>query len=144
MRTADGAMWPRASTPLPGNRRGTGGMLPPIATRFKPGVSGNLSGRPQGDGLMRKRLMKSFLANEKAAMAAMARRWASTRYVQDMWELLAKLEGELSKDASEHARGIQVLILNNKGAHPLDPEVFREAARRKALEQRDGLVDEGD
>jgi hypothetical protein len=32
-----------------------------------------LAGRPQGDGLMRKRLMKAFLANEKQAMAAMAR-----------------------------------------------------------------------
>jgi len=52
---------------------------------YKPGESGNYAGRPIGDGLMRKRLMKSFLANEKQAMAAMARRWASARYVQDMW-----------------------------------------------------------
>jgi predicted hydrolase (HD superfamily) len=85
---------------------------------------------------MRKRLMKSFLANEKAAMAAMARRWGSTKYVQDMWELLAKLEGEMTKEAGEGARGISVIILQNNGASPLDPEVFREAARRKALEGR--------
>jgi hypothetical protein len=83
---------------------------------------------------MRKRLMKSFLANEKPAMAAMARRWASTRYVQDMWELLAKLEGELRKDAAENPRGVGLIILNNQGRGRLDPEVFREAARRKALE----------
>jgi hypothetical protein len=59
---------------------------------------------------------------------------ASPRYVQDMWELLAKLEGELTKEAGEGARGISVLILNNGGATPLDPEVIREAARRGALE----------
>jgi hypothetical protein len=50
---------------------------------------------------------------------------ASPRYVQDMWELLAKLEGELTKEAGEGARGISVLILNNGGATPLDPEVFQ-------------------
>jgi len=83
---------------------------------------------------MRKRLMKSFLANEKAAMAAMARRWGSVKHVQDMWELLAKLEGEMTKNSAEGARGVQILLLNNQGAHPLDPEVFREAARRKVLE----------
>jgi hypothetical protein len=54
-------------------------------------------------------------------------------HVQDMWELLAKLEGEMTKEAGE-ARGVQIILLNNQGAHPLDPEVFREAARRKALE----------
>jgi hypothetical protein len=75
-----------------------------------------------------------FLANEKEAMAAMARRWASTRYVQDMWKLLAKLEGELSKDAEENAHRVSLVILNNQGRGRLDPEIFREAARRKALE----------
>jgi hypothetical protein len=105
-------------------------------TSYKPGQSGNLAGRPQGDGLMRKRLMKSFLANEKQAMAAMARRWASTRYVQDMWELLAKLEGELSREAGENAHRVGVIVLNNTGKRPLDPEIFREAARRKVLEAK--------
>ena len=51
-----------------------------------------------------------------------------------MVELFAKLEGELTKEAGEGARGVTVILLNNQGAHPLDPEVFREAARRKALE----------
>jgi hypothetical protein len=69
-------------------------------------------------------------------MAAMARRWASTRHVQDVWELLAKLEGELSTDAGEKPRGVEVILLNNQGAQPLDPEVFREAARRKVLEAK--------
>ncbi len=89
---------------------------------------------------MRKRLMKSFLANEKAAMAAMARRWGSTKYVQDMCELLAKLEGELTKEVGAGARGIEVILLNNGGAAPLDPEVFRQAARRKVLEARAGTA----
>jgi hypothetical protein len=82
-------------------------------------------------------------------MAALARRWGSTKHVQDMVELLARLEGELTKEAGEATRGIEVLILNNGGATPLDPEVFRDAARRKALEARasgpsseDGAVQE--
>jgi hypothetical protein len=112
----------------------------PNLTPLKPGVSGNPSGRPAGDSLMRKRLMTSFLANEEQAMAAMARRWASTRYVQDMWELLAKLEGELSKDAGENARRVSLTTLNNQGRGRLDPEVFREAARRKVLEERPSSV----
>ena len=120
---------PGATTGISGENSGMANLTP-----FKPGQSGNLAGRPQGDGLMRKRLMKSFLANEQAAMAAMARRWGSTKHVQDMWELLAKLEGEMTKEAGEGARGISVIILQNNGASPLDPEVFREAARRKALE----------
>jgi hypothetical protein len=119
-----------ASTGISGKNSGL-----PNLTPFKPGTSGNPSGRPAGDGLMRKRLMRSFLSNEPQAMAAMARRWASTRYVQDMWELLAKLEGEMTKDAAEGARGISVIFFNNHGKRRLDPEVFREAARRKALEE---------
>jgi hypothetical protein len=119
-----------AATGISGRNSGLANLTP-----YKPGQSGNVAGRPQGDSLMRKRLMKSFLANEKQAMAAMARRWASTRYVQDMWELLAKLEGELRKDAAENARGVSLIILNNQGRGRLDPEVFREA-RRKALEGR--------
>jgi len=67
-------------------------------------------------------------------MAAMARRWASTRYVQDMWELLAKLEGEMSKDGIGGAGRVGLIVLNNQGRGRLDPEVFREAARRKELE----------
>lgn len=120
-----------AATGISGKNNGLANLTP-----YKPGQSGNLAGRPQGDGLMRKRLMKSFLANEKTAVAAMARRWGSTKHVQDMWELLAKLEGEMTKEAGEGARGISVIILQNAGAHPLDPEVFRDAARRKVLEAK--------
>ena len=113
----------------------------PNLTPFKPGASGNPSGRPAGDSLMRKRLMTSFLANEPLAMAAMARRWASTRYVQDMWKLLAKLEGELSKDATASGQRVSVIVLNNTGTRPLDPEIFREAARQKVIEARGSQVD---
>jgi hypothetical protein len=126
------------ATGISGRNSGLANLTP-----YKPGQSGNVAGRPQGDGLMRKRLMKSFLANEKQAMAAMARRWASTRHVQDMWELLAKLEGELRKDAAETARGVGLIILNNQGRGRLDPEVFREAARRKVLEASGRLVEDG-
>lgn len=72
-------------------------------------------------------------------MAAMARRWASTRHVQDMWELLADLEEELSKNAGEGARGISVLVLNNTGAEPLDPETFPAAAMRRGISPPDSL-----
>ena len=74
---------------------------------FLPGRSGNEGGRPAGDGLMRKRLLESFRQNEAQAMAAMARRWGNPKYVQDMIELLARLQGELNKEAGdgERARG---------------------------------------
>ena len=75
--------------------------------------------------------MQSFKANQKEALAAMARRWGNPRYVQDMWELLAKLEGELSKDAAATGGGVQVILLNNTGPYPFDPEVFRAAAAKR-------------
>jgi hypothetical protein len=83
---------------------------------------------------MRGLMAESFNLSRKEALAAMRRRWGSTRHVQDMVELFAKLDGELTKDAGDGAHGVTVILLNNQGAHPLDPEVFREAARRKALE----------
>jgi hypothetical protein len=83
---------------------------------------------------MRGLMAESFDLSRKDALAAMRRRWGSTRHVQDMVELFAKLEGELTKEAGEGARGVTVILLNNQGAHPLDSEVFREAARRKALD----------
>jgi hypothetical protein len=83
---------------------------------------------------MRGLMAESFNLSRKEALAAMRRRWGSTRHVQDMVELFAKLEGEMTKEAGDGAGGVQIILLNNQGAHPLDPEVFREAARRKALE----------
>lgn len=74
----------------------------------RPGRSGNAGGRPGGEALMRKHLRKSFEENDVQAMAALARRWGSTKHVQDMVELLARLEGELSKEAAEGARGVTV------------------------------------
>jgi hypothetical protein len=130
------------SGPTPGNRRGTGGTLPPVETQFRPGISGNLSGRPKGDGKMRRLMAESLNLSREEALEALGRRWRSTRHVQDMVELYAKLEGELTKVAGEDARGVQVIFLNNRGRSKLDPEIFREAARLKALEQHDGLVDE--
>jgi len=110
---------------------------------FVPGISGNPAGRARGDALMRRTLMQSFKANQKEALAAMARRWGNPRYVQDMWELLAKLEGELSKDAAAAGGGVQVILLNNTGPHPLDPEVFRAAAAKRVLLERNGRDGDG-
>lgn len=130
----------------PETGRGRGDTRPPdgntgkntgkLAAPWKPGQSGNLSGRPKGDALMRKLLDESFQLSRKEAIAALCRRWASTRYVQEMVEIKARLDGELSKDGQEGGRGVQITLLNNQGKHPLDPEVFREAAPRKTLETR--------
>ena len=81
---------------------------------------------------MRKRLLESFQQNEAAAMAAMARRWGNPRYVQDMWELLAKLEGELTKDVAKgEARATQFIQVTTDGVHRLDPDAFRAAAAKR-------------
>ena len=123
--------WPAAgtATPLRTTAKQRGGVT---GKGFLPGRSGNAGGRPGGDGLMRKRLLESFQQNEAAAMAAMARRWGNPRSVQDMWELLAKLEGELGKDvANGEARGIQVILVTTDGVHRLDPDAFRAAAAKR-------------
>lgn len=111
----------------------------PVSSRETPET--RRAGR-RGDALKRRRLRESFLANEKEALAAFRHRRGSTRYRQDMAELLAKLGGELTKDAAEGVRGVQVIILNNQGEHPLDPEVFREAAERRVMEEqrREGIA----
>ena len=49
---------------------------------------------------MRKLLDESFRLSHKEAIAALRRRWASTRYVQDMLEIKARLDGELTKDGN--------------------------------------------
>lgn len=103
---------------------------------FLPGRSGNEGGRPAGDGLMRKRLLESFRQNEAQAMAAMARRWGNPKYVQDMIELLARLQGELNKEAGDGRGHVGVIILDNNGPLPLNPPVFREAAMKRVLEPR--------
>src|SRR5215467_9465068 len=90
--------------PTPGNRRGRVGILPPTETRWMPGQSGNLAGRPKGDGVVRRLILEALRKNRKAAFKAIEARLRSPKYVQDVLELLAKLEGELSKDAQEGAR----------------------------------------
>jgi hypothetical protein len=65
----------------------------------------------------------------------MQRRLESVKYVQDVLELLAKLEGEMNKDGHADSRGISLLILNNQGDQPLDPEVFRQSALAGARER---------
>ena len=125
-----------ASGPPPGNRRGTGETRPPVEGQFKPGASGNLGGRPRGDAKMRGLLAESFNLSRREAVEALRRRWASTKHVQDMVELYARLEGELTKEGTEGARGIQLLILNNQGEQPLNPDVFRQRLEKRALRDR--------
>ena len=44
-------------------------------------------------------------------MAALARRWASTKHMQDMVQLLAKLVGEMTKDGAEASRRVSLIII---------------------------------
>ena len=123
---------PRTSTP--GNTRGTGGTIPPVATRFRPGISGNYSGRPAGDGIVRK-LILAFRQSRARALEAIRRRLESPKYVQDVLELLARLEGELGKENTDEVRGISVIVIRGEGA--ISPEEFRRNAEaRMALEAR--------
>jgi hypothetical protein len=75
-------------------------------------------------------ILEALNLSRRKAVEAMRRRLESVKYVQDVLELLAKLEGELNKDAGEGGRGVQIILLNNQGAQPLDPETFRAAAIR--------------
>jgi hypothetical protein len=118
------------STGISGENSGLANLTP-----FKPGQSGNLAGRPQGDARIRRLLNKSLNLSEKEALAAFRRRWASTRYCQDMAELLAKLEGELNREGADGPRGVSVIVIRGEGA--ISPEEFRRSAdARMALEAR--------
>ncbi len=122
---------PRTSTP--GNRRGTGGTLPPEGTRFRPGISGNYSGRPAGDGVVRKLILEAFRQSRTKALEAIRRRLENPKYVQDVLELLARLQGEFAKERADEARGISVIVIRGDGA--ISPEEFRRSAEaRMALE----------
>ena len=111
---------------------GGGGNPPPVAYQFKPGQSGNPAGRPQGDHIVRGIIAEALSLSRPKAVEMMRRRLENIKYVQDVLELYAKLEGELSKDADGGGRGIAVLVLNNMGDRPLDPETFRAGMLRPA------------
>lgn len=72
---------------------------------------------------MRRLMLKTLAMSKREAIAALCRRWKSTQHVQGMVELLAKLEGEFTKDAGDGHRGI-VIILDNQGSHPWTPRPF--------------------
>jgi hypothetical protein len=61
-------------------------------------------------------LNESLNLSEKEALAAFRRRWASTRYCQDMAELLARLEGELNREGTGGPRGVSVIVIRGEGA----------------------------
>jgi hypothetical protein len=139
-RTSSGSVEPTYTPPgrpmhasTPGNRRGTGGTLPPEATRFRPGISGNYSGRSVGDGIVRKLILEAFRQSRAKALAAIRRRLENPKYVQDVLELLARLQGEFAKETPDGARGISVIVIRGEGA--ISPAEFRRSAEaRMALE----------
>ncbi len=119
---------PSSPTGISGKNSGLANLKP-----FKPGVSGNWSGRPAGDGLVRKLILEAFRKSRADAVRAIQMRLKNPKYVQDVLELLARLQGELSKQGAEAGRGVvDVILLNNQGSEPLDPETFRQ----RVLEQR--------
>ena len=88
---------------------------------------------------MRGIILEALNLSRRKAVEAMRRRLESVKYVQDVLELLAKLEGELSKDAADGSRGVGMIVLHNTGAQPLDPETFRAAAMRRGISPPDSL-----
>ena len=114
----------------------------PPGRPFQPGVSGNPNGRPKGDGLVRELILEAFENTRAEALEALERRLKSPKTVQEVLELMARLDGELSKESAD-GRGVQIILLNNTGPHPLDPEVFREAAAKRVLLERNGRDGDG-
>ena len=97
------------------------------------GTRVHYTGRPAGDGLVRKLVLEAFKQSRGKALEAIRRRLENPKTVQDVLELLARLEGELARDATPGARGVRVIILNNRGDRPLDPETFRANALRRVV-----------
>jgi len=86
-------------------------------------------------------MTESLRLSRKEAIRALHARWASVRYVQDMVELLAKLEGELSKDAQEGARqGVDFIVIGGEGA--ITPEEFRRATEPRMAPEARGSENE--
>jgi len=113
-----------------------------LAPPFPKGISANPGGRPKGQALVRTLIREAFKRRRKDVLATLERMLTNQKYALDVLSLLAKLEGELSKDAAAAGGGVQVILLNNTGPHPLDPEVFRAAATKRVLLERNGR--EGD
>jgi len=90
---------------------------------FPAGVSGNPSGRPKGDGLVRELLLEAFQNSRAGALEALERRFKSPKTVQETIELLAKLEGELGKDVAGDTSRIAVIVIQGEGA--IDPDELR-------------------
>ena len=105
----------------------------PGGHRFRPGLSGNYSGRPAGDGVVRKLILEAFRQSPTKALEAIRRRLENPKYVQDVLELLARLQGEFAKETADEARRISVIVIRGDGA--ISPEEFRRSAdARMALE----------
>jgi hypothetical protein len=80
---------------------------------------------------------------EAQVIEMIRRRLTSVKYGQDMLELLARLEGELTKSEGAE-RGVAVIVLNNQGPRPLNPEVFREQMQGRVLRERAASVSSGE
>jgi hypothetical protein len=92
--------------------------MPPEAARFKPGTSGNYSGRPAGDGVVRKLILGAFRQSRAKALEAIRRRLESPKYVQDVLELLARLQGEFVRETADGGpRGVR--DCNSRGRRDL-------------------------
>jgi hypothetical protein len=76
--------------------------------------------------LVRKLIREAFKKNRADALRAISIRLKSPKTVQEVLELLARLEGELHKDGVAGASGISVIVIRGEGA--IDPAEFRRRA----------------
>jgi len=85
--------------------------------------------------VVRKLILEAFRQSRAKALQAIRRRLENPKYVQEVLELLARLEGELGREAADGPRGVSVIVIRGEGA--ISPKEFRRNAEaRMALEAR--------
>ena len=91
------------------NKAGRNGNVPPVAGRFKPGQSGNPSGRPS---LSLTKMLRDLLEENDGRYAkALVRSWLHaacySTNVHALREVLSRIEGGANPEASKPAEGTQ-------------------------------------
>jgi hypothetical protein len=80
--------------------------------------------------VVRKLILEAFRQSRTKALEAIRRRLENPKYVQEVLELLARLEGELNREGRAEAdRGVSVIVIRGEGA--ISPEEFRRNAEAR-------------